>query len=108
MLVQPIDVPLNNFPVFGLSNDHGFLPADDPLRELPSQFAAWEDVANGLPKLIVTGRLRRAIEGLPVLSAGALMGPGALRRAMMLLSFLGHAYVWCDQQAATTIPQNIA
>ena len=93
MLVQPIDVPLNNFPVFGISSDHGFLPADDPLGEMPSQFAAWEDVADALPKLIVAGRLRRAIEGLPILSAGAIDDPRSMRRAMMLLSYLGHGYV---------------
>ncbi len=75
MLVQPIDVPLNNFPVFGISTDHGFLPSDDPLCELPSQFAAWEEVADALSKLIVAGRLRRAIEGLPILSAGAIDDP---------------------------------
>jgi indoleamine 2,3-dioxygenase len=108
MLVQHIDVPLNNFPMFGISNDHGFLPADDPLAELPSQYAAWEEIARALPKLIVAGRLRRAIEGLPILSAGALDNPLLLRRAMMLLSYLGHGYVWGEQQAATVIPKNIA
>ena len=108
MLVQPIDVPLNNFQVFGVSSDHGFLPADDPLQELPSQFAAWEDIASSLPKLIVAGRLRRAVEGLPVLSVGGMDNPQTLRRAMMVLSYLGHGYVWCEQQAATVIPRNIA
>ena len=108
MLVRPIDVPLNNFPVFGISNDHGFLPADDPLRELPGQFAAWEEVADALPKLIVAHRLRRAIEGLPILSAGAIDDPRSLRRAMMVLSYLGHGYVWGDQPAASVIPKNIA
>lgn len=108
MLIQPIDVPLNNFPAFGLSTDHGFLPGDDPLCELPGQFAAWEEVAAALPKLIVTGRLRRAIEGLPILSAGAIDDPRSLRRAMMLLSYLGHGYVWCEKEAAAVIPKNIA
>ena len=77
MLVQPIDVPLNNFQVFGVSSDHGFLPADDPLQELPSQFAAWEEIASSLPKLIVAGRLRRVVEGLPVLLGAADSGSAA-------------------------------
>ena len=108
MLVQPMDVPLHNFPVFGISSDHGFLPADDPLRELPGQFTAWEEVADALPKLIIAGRLRRAIEGLPILSAGAIDDPRSTRRAMMLLSYLGHGYVWGEPQAASVIPKNIA
>jgi indoleamine 2,3-dioxygenase len=108
MLVQPINIPLNNLQTFGISSDHGFLPADDPLQALSGQYTAWEEIAANLPKLIIAGRLRRAIEGLPILSAGSIDDPHSLRRAMMLLSYLGHGYVWCDKQAATVIPKNIA
>lgn len=108
MLVQPIDMPMDDLSVFGIDNHHGFLPADDPLRELPSPYAAWEDVAHTLPKLIVAGSLRRTIEGLPQLTASALDEPRALRRAMMLLSYLGHGYVWCENDAAIHIPSSIA
>lgn len=108
MLVQPIDIPIDDLTVFGIDNNHGFLPADDPLRELSAHYAAWEEVACALPKLIVAGSLRRSIEGLPQLTAGALTGPRALRRAMMLLSYLGHGYVWCGKDAANHIPANIA
>ena len=31
-----------------------------------------------------------------------------MRRAMMLLSYLGHGYVWGKPQAASVIPKNIA
>ena len=31
-----------------------------------------------------------------------------MRRAMMLLSYLGHGYVWGEPQAASVIPKNIA
>lgn len=108
MLVQPIDMPLDDLSIFGIDADHGFLPADDPLRELSSHYAAWEEVAHALPKLIVAGCLRRTIDGLPRLTAGALDDPRALRRAMMLLSYLGHGYVWCAGDAAERIPENIA
>lgn len=85
MLIQAIDVPLNNIPVFGISSYHGFLPADDPLRELPGQFTAWEEVADALPILIIAGRLQRAIEVLLILSAGTIDDPLSILRAMMLL-----------------------
>ena len=97
MLIQAIDVPLNNIPVFRISSDHGFLPADDPLRELPGQFTAWEEVADALPKLIIAGRLQRAIDY-----------PLSMRCAMMLLSHLGNGYVWGEPQAASVIPKYIA
>lgn len=108
MLIQSIHVPLSSVDAFGLGNDTGFLPAIDPLQEMPGQFAAWEDVANALPKLLLAGRLRRAVEGLPILSAGAIDDPRTLRRAMMLLSYMGHGYVWGEAQAAPVIPKNIA
>ena len=85
MLIQAIDVPLNNIPVFGISSYHGFLPADDPLRELPGQSTAWEEVAGALSKLIIAGRLQRAIGGQPILSAGTIDYPLPILRAIMLL-----------------------
>ena len=96
MLIQAIDVPLNNIPVFGISSYHGFLPADDPLRELPGQFTAWEEVADALPILIIAGRLQRAIDY-----------PLSMRCAMMLLSHLGNGYVWGEPQAASVIPKTL-
>jgi indoleamine 2,3-dioxygenase len=108
MLVHPIDLPLDDLHVFGIDSQHGFLPGNDPLRELPSTFSAWEEVAYALPKLIVAGCLRRTIDGLPRLTAGALDDPRALRRAMMLLSYLGHGYVWSEQTPSSHIPENLA
>lgn len=105
---QPLRTLADDLSAFGVDLYHGFLPADDPLRELPSRYAPWEEAAHSLPKLIVAGRLRRAVEGLPRLSAAGLDDPRTLRRAMMLLSYLGHAYVWCGAGAATRIPANIA
>ena len=88
--------------------ERGFLPAPDPLRELPAGFAAWEERAHELGRLIVAGRARRAIEWLPLLDAAALHDGPELRRAMLLLSFLGHAYVWGGSEPAARIPDVLA
>ena len=80
--------------------ERGFLPEPDPLRELPAGFAAWEERAFELGRLIVAGRVRRAIEWMPLLDPGALADGPDLRRAMLLLSFLGHAYVWGGRSPA--------
>ncbi len=108
MLDQPIRSLADDLSDFGIDLHHGFLPATDPLRELPSRFTSWEEVAHALPKLIVAGRLRRTVEGLPRISVGGLDDPAALRRAMMLLSYMGHAYVWCAADPAPRIPASIA
>jgi indoleamine 2,3-dioxygenase len=88
--------------------ERGFLPAPDPLRELPAGFAAWEERAADLGRLLVAGRARRAIEWMPLLDPAALAAGAELRRAMLLLSFLGHAYVWGGGRPSARIPDVLA
>jgi indoleamine 2,3-dioxygenase len=88
--------------------ERGFLPAVDPLRELPPGFAAWEERARDLGRWIVSGRARQAIDWMPLLDPAALADGPELRRAMLLLSFLGHAYVWCGHRPAPRIPDVLA
>jgi indoleamine 2,3-dioxygenase len=91
-----------------LAPGRGFLPAEDPLRRLPAQFDAWEELAAELPKLLVAGRTRGFAERMPLLDASAVADGAELRRAMLLLSFLGHAYVWEGPAAAPRLPAPIA
>jgi indoleamine 2,3-dioxygenase len=88
--------------------ERGFLPSPDPLDRLPGEFAAWEVAARELPKLLVTGRVRALIEGLPVLDAQRLAQDRERRRAMLLLSFLGHAYVWGEPEITDRLPACLA
>jgi indoleamine 2,3-dioxygenase len=91
-----------------LSAGRGFLPAEDPLRRLPAAFDAWEEVAAELPKLLVAGQTRACVERMPMLDATPLADGPELNRAMLLLSFLGHAYVWEGPGAAPRLPAPIA
>jgi indoleamine 2,3-dioxygenase len=91
-----------------LSPGRGFLPGDDPLRRLPAAWNAWEEIAAELPKLLVARQARAWLERMPVLDASALGDGPELRRAMMLLSFLGHAHVWEGPAAAPRLPAAIA
>jgi indoleamine 2,3-dioxygenase len=86
----------------------GFLPTPDPLAQLPTAFACWEEVARELPKLLVAGAVRRSIEQLPLLKVSALQGEHQLERAMMLLSYFGHAFVWGEVTPTTHLPANLA
>lgn len=93
---------------FGVSIERGFLPDPDPLRALPQRFRAWEEVGAELPKLLVANRVERAIAGMPMLDARELDDERALRRAMVLLSYLGHAWVWGGREPRERIPAVIA
>lgn len=77
-----------------LSSQRGFLPLQDPLKRLPQAFDAWETAASELPKLLVSDQLRRTIERLPRCPVQLLGRNPERERAMTLLSYLGHAYVW--------------
>lgn len=89
----------------------GFLPTQDPCRRLAGeQYAAWEEAAHELPKLYLasgTGRLRKALEELPQFSTAELVESGddaQLWRAMLVLSFISHAYVWGEGAPCEVLP----
>lgn len=92
---------------FGIG-PRGYLPDHDPLERLPAPFDAWEEVARSLPKFLATDHVRERIESLPDFELGLVVGEDKLRRAMVLLSFLAHAYVWGGERPAGVLPAKIA
>jgi indoleamine 2,3-dioxygenase len=86
---------------------NGFLPATDPLQKLPTAFEAWEEVARDLPKLLVSDKLRPTLERLPARDVNSL-NESELNRAMLLLSYFGHAYVWGKRPPPKSLAAGIA
>lgn len=87
----------------------GFLPHADPITHLPAAFAAWEAAAAELPKLLVSQYTRSHIENLPIFPLEKLKEAAQWERAMMILSYLGHAYVWAQfNHPADKIPARLA
>ena len=82
----------------------GFLPAQDPLTQLPAPFAEWDRLAAELPALILTGRVRRRLEQLQTPDLAYLEDSAQLERAMLVISALGMAYVWGMEPPARRIP----
>lgn len=97
-----------NLSTYSLDAVRGFLPATDPLASLPPEFAAWNEVGRELPKLLVSDQLRPRLECMPALPVDRLSGPRELERAMLLLSYLGHAYVWGGSAVANRLPAALA
>ncbi|HEV8714477.1 MAG TPA: hypothetical protein VGX03_16830 [Candidatus Binatia bacterium] len=99
---------LTNPRSFHVDPHRGFLPSPDPLDCLPSVFTPWEEIAHNLPKLLVAGTVRHTLEQLPTLKGAALQDPAQLERAMLLLSYFGHAYVWAEEKPADRLPAGVA
>jgi len=99
---------ITNPETFHVDPQRGFLPSLDPLASLPSAFTPWEEIIHQLPKLFVAGTVRHTLEQLPILKVAALQDHAQLERAMLLLSYFGHAYVWAEEKPAARLPTGIA
>lgn len=93
---------------FGLSELTGFLPQKAPLHTLPPAFEAWEHLAKDLPKYLISDEFRGFVERLPAFPLDQLWTQEHYERAMVVLSYLGHAYVWSGPRAADRIPAVLA
>lgn len=99
---------VNHLQEFQIDPERGFLPSPDPLDRLGSDFVSWEAIAHELPKLLVAGKLRKVLKSMPILDASKLSDDRERRRAMLILSFLGHGYVWGESESVNRIPACLA
>ncbi|MBA2653929.1 MAG: hypothetical protein H0U71_02540 [Gammaproteobacteria bacterium] len=88
--------------------ERGFLPVDDPIPDLPRDYQGWDELGKELPKLLLSDHLKTTFENMPILSVARLQSAPELSRAMMLLSFFGHAYIWGEKKCPDKIPASIA
>ncbi len=93
---------------FEADGARGFLPKPDPLDRLPEEFSPWEEIGRELPKLLLTGKVRSFVTQLPLLDAASLGDDRERERAMVILSFLGHAYVWGEKDTVESLPPSLA
>ncbi len=69
------------------------MPASPPLLQLPGGYEAWDEMAENLPDLYRTLRVRKALEAMPLLSATKADLPDEyLLRASVIMSILAHSY----------------
>ena len=93
---------------FDIDRHRGFLPRKDPLTKLPVKFKAWEELAAQLPKLLATSHFRNTVDRMPTADVTALTTPGEIERAMMVFSYIGHAYVWGEGSPPKSLPSVLA
>lgn len=85
-----------------------FLPRQDPLETLPAPFSRWEEVAKNLPKFLVASQFQKQMEEMPLFPVDELQSEAEYERAMQLLSYFGHAYVWGQKNVPDSIPEILA
>ena len=93
-----------------------FLPEKDPLTNYKSSSRSLDrifDIANRLPKLLLTGRIQQTIDNLKVndLSLNSLIKKNDIREiklAMVHLSFISHAYIWGSKTPSKILPEVVA
>ena len=100
--------PIQSLDRYDVSEERGFLPQCDPLPRLPEAFDPWEQIGRELPKLLAAAQARRVLHDLPRLDTVNLHAPPQLERAMLLLSYFAHAYVWGQDPPADRLPANLA
>lgn len=92
---------------FGVSDTVGFLPDGDPMPTLSGEHECVRSALN-LPNLLMSGRIRKIIEGLNNEWVFDGIAKEQLEEAMRCFSYLGHAYVWGEPGPVDCIPSNLA
>lgn len=97
-----------NLADYDITPDRGFLPAEDPLRQLPAGFEEWDRISAELPYLVLTSRVRSTLADFKTPNLDLLTTKGELERAMLIVSSLCMAYIWVEQPEIEQIPAQLA
>ena len=93
-----------------------FLPNKDPLKKYITQSRSLQKlkhIASELPKLLLTGKVQTAIDGLSknALSIKPLLKTNNIQEinlSMVHLSFIAHAYIWGGKKPSKLLPEVVA
>ncbi|KAL4809923.1 Indoleamine 2,3-dioxygenase [Aspergillus unguis] len=103
-MLPPIPIPAD----YGISPDTGFLPSEPPLEHLPDPYyAKWEWIMSNIQPLLLSRRIRKAVDTMPLLSTSYLDTEPEWRRAYSILGFILHGYVWSGPRPAEKIPPQL-
>lgn len=97
-----------NLADYDVTPDRGFLPTEDPLRQLPPEFAEWDQLSADLPYLVLTSRVRSTLATFKTPDLDLLKSTGELERAMLIISALSMAYIWVEPPEIEMLPEQLA
>ncbi|KAG0048096.1 hypothetical protein BGZ83_006915 [Gryganskiella cystojenkinii] len=95
---------------YDISPITGFVPHSQPLVRLnQAYYQPWEEIMDQLNELMDTRQLRTRVDNMPVLQVNQLMTIREQQRAMVILCFMAHSYVWGQGlDIAQSIPESLA
>ena len=93
---------------FGLSEEFGYMQHTDPVVTLPPGNEAWDEMGKNLPKYLMGSDFRQRVKDLPAFKIETLKTDGEIRRAFLVLSYIGQAYQWSDNEPAHVLPAVLA
>ena len=93
---------------FGLSEEFGYMQHTDPVTTLTPGNEAWDEMGKNLPKYLMGSDFRQRVKDLPAFKIETLKTDGEIRRAFLILSYLGQAYQWSDNEPAHVLPAVLA
>lgn len=96
---------------YQITDHRGFLPASDPLEDLPEQYVRWNEPRT-IRELLLSGKMRDRVLELPELEIPKDEKWEVLIRLHSLLALISHAYIVGNclkpENLLHEIPQNIA
>ena len=93
---------------FGLSEEFGYMQHTEPVATLPPGNEAWDEMGKNLPKYLMGSNFRLRVKDLPAFKIETLKTDGEIRRAFLILSYIGQAYQWSDNEPAHVLPAVLA
>ena len=93
---------------YGITEEFGYLPTQDPAQSLSPGNEAWDQMGKDLPKLMMGSDFRTRVKNLPEFKIENLKTEADLSRAMLVLSYIGQAYQWSNNEAAHVLPAKLA
>ncbi|MEM7374190.1 MAG: hypothetical protein AAF587_36690 [Bacteroidota bacterium] len=93
---------------FAVSVERGFLPVQDPASKLPTNYLPWIELAQDLHTSIQARQFRSAVLKLPLIDPVGLKQEDEKELALLVLSFLAHAYVGTEENRLSHIPASLA
>ena len=87
--------------------EKGFIPEEICLK-LPKAFEDVEDISSSLHKILANNQIGNVVNEINQEKEISSLSIPELERAMLLYSYIGHAYMWGKEEVEDVIPQNIA
>ena len=87
--------------------DSGFIP-NKICEKLPASFDDIENLASELPKVLANEQIVERVQQLGQEKDINNLNNSELERAMLLYSYVGHAYMWGKKHVENTIPKELA